>query len=214
MAFSNFGTWYNGNTTITCIRVCCKRATTFSKLEKSGSCPFSSSHPVRSIFLPLKGNTVRGLGLLLNKCGLHLGTIAACFCMVDALLLFNRHCRYAKWKQNCCTTKQQHCYMYNSIWTRNLSSHTTCTSHNGSSSRTLHKQPCDRDGFHNRVILTFSPLGQCMPSNCYRVYVYEVWSWQLIFLLQHGQSHTHTHTHKLTETTHCHISCIGYAGVG
>jgi len=25
--------------------------------------------------------------------------------------------------------------------------------------------------------LTFWPLGQCMPSDCYRVYVYQVWCW-------------------------------------
>ena len=25
--------------------------------------------------------------------------------------------------------------------------------------------------------LTFWPLGQCMPSDCYRVYVYKVWCW-------------------------------------
>jgi len=25
--------------------------------------------------------------------------------------------------------------------------------------------------------LTFWPLGQCMPSDCYRAYVYQVWCW-------------------------------------
>jgi len=40
-----------------------------------------------------------------------------------------------------------------------------------------HQQPCDRDCFHNLVTLTLWPLGQCMPSNCYRVYVYQVWCW-------------------------------------
>jgi len=34
-----------------------------------------------------------------------------------------------------------------------------------------------RDGFRNRVTLTFWLLGQCMPSDCYRVHVYQVWCW-------------------------------------
>jgi len=38
------------------------------------------------------------------------------------------------------------------------------------------QQPRDRDGFRNRVTLTFRPLGQCMPS-CHSVYMHQVWCW-------------------------------------
>jgi len=41
------------------------------------------------------------------------------------------------------------------------------------------EQPYDWDGF--RIMwpwpLTFWPMGQCMQSDCYRVYVYKVWCW-------------------------------------
>jgi len=31
--------------------------------------------------------------------------------------------------------------------------------------------------FNTPETLTFWPLGQCMPSDCYRVHVYQVWCW-------------------------------------
>ena len=87
-------------------------------------------------------------------------------------------------------------YHDNARTTRNLSSHMTCESYTISS--TLHQQPCDHDSFHNCVTLTFDlltsrsmhaepmPESTCVPSL--------VLTDQVVFLLQHRQTHRPTHT--------------------
>ena len=69
-----------------------------------------------------------------------------------------------------------------------------------------------RAGFCNPVTLTFDfwPLGQCMPNDCYRVSVYQVWC-----RLQAVYSCSRARTHKQTDRrdwTHTHAG--GYTVVG